>query len=269
VRYVPGLSPHPIRSGLLVPPPPPVDAHERHHRFAQGVDLFEQHYLWEAHEVWESAWREAPAGSDEREALGALIQLAAAILTAHVGRAEASEALCARVDGRMAGLAAESDFWRGLCWSALRDRVARFRAGGPWPMLAPELPTLRVVAGAVVRGGRVLAAQRPVGDRLAGLWELPGGKVEPGEGDDEALARELAEELAVEVKVVAGLAETVYPYPSRRVHLVALGCELRRGEPRPLSHDALTWLDDLAAVRWAPADVPLLDAVASWMGASA
>jgi 8-oxo-dGTP diphosphatase len=266
VRYVPGRSPHPLRSGLLTPAPPPVDEHDRHHRFAQGVDLFDQHYLWEAHEVWESAWREAPRDSIEREALGALIQLAAALLTAHLGRGEASAELLARVEGRLGGLCARDGYaWRGLRWTALLDRIAVYRAGGPWPALAPELPTLRVVAGAVVRDGRVLAAQRPRGDRLAGLWELPGGKVEPGEDDASALVRELEEELGVQVEVVRRIDETVYPYPTRRVHLVALGCVLRRGEPRPLSHDALRWLDDLVAVRWAPADVPLLAAAQRWL----
>ena len=133
---------------------------------------------------------------------------------------------------------------------------------------------VRVVAAVILDdAGRLLIAQRPAGKRQAGLWELPGGKVEPGEDDPAALRRELAEELGVDLLAREFLAENVHTYPHLRVRLVAWRCALAAGSapPRPLEHAALRWLDDAdtlpAAVAWAPADVPLLDAVAEAMRA--
>lgn len=123
---------------------------------------------------------------------------------------------------------------------------------------------LRVVAGVLVRQGRVLAARRPAHKAQGGLWELPGGKVEDGETDAAALARELREELGVEVQVGETLAQNLHAYPARAVLLVALRCELLAGEePRAHEHDDLRWVDaaGLDGLPWAPADLPLLPAV--------
>ena len=127
---------------------------------------------------------------------------------------------------------------------------------------------LRVVAAALVEGGRVLAAQRPAHKSQGGLWELPGGKVEAGESDAQALARELAEELGVAVEVQRHLAEAVHAYPEKTVRLVALGCRLVQGRPEAREHQALRWLSaaELHQVDWAPADLPLLVAVRAWLG---
>ncbi|ATQ31377.1 (deoxy)nucleoside triphosphate pyrophosphohydrolase [Rhodococcus ruber] len=98
-----------------------------------------------------------------------------------------------------------------------------------------------VVAGAIFRDGRLLLAQRVSPPELAGLWELPGGKAEPGESAEAALRRELREELGVEVagaqRVGAGV-----PLGGGRV-LRAYRVELVSGEPRPLEHAALRWVD--------------------------
>ncbi len=122
---------------------------------------------------------------------------------------------------------------------------------------------IRVVAGAIIADGQLLAARRGPGMSLAGLWELPGGKVEPGEGDRAALARELHEELAVQVQVGAHLAESLHRYPSKTVRLIAYRCTLIAGTPRLSEHAELRWLTAgaLQSVAWAPADVPLLEAV--------
>lgn len=123
---------------------------------------------------------------------------------------------------------------------------------------------VRVVAAVIVRDGRVFAARRGPGMAMAGAWELPGGKVEPGESDAAALARELAEELEVRADVGPYLGENVHQYEAVRVRLVALGCRLSADqEPRLTEHDAARWLapHELEAVPWAPADVPLLGAV--------
>lgn len=127
---------------------------------------------------------------------------------------------------------------------------------------------MRVVAAVLLRDGRVLAARRPPHKSQGGLWELPGGKVEAAESDAQALVRELQEELGVTVQVDGTLAENRHPYPGGVVHLVALRCRLVAGEPHPHEHTALRWLDaaSLRQVAWAPADVPLLDAVEPLLG---
>ena len=122
---------------------------------------------------------------------------------------------------------------------------------------------VRVVAGAIVTDGRLLAARRGPDMKLPGLWELPGGKVEAGEHDADALARELMEELGIAVRVGRRLAESVFAYPHVDVRLVAYACVIVGGEVRPTEHDAVRWLaaPELGEVQWAPADVPLLTAV--------
>jgi 8-oxo-dGTP diphosphatase len=119
---------------------------------------------------------------------------------------------------------------------------------------------LRVVAGAIVSEGRVLAALRAPGRPLAGCWELPGGKVEPGESDRAALARELHEELGAVVEVHERLAVALWDGGSRPLALIAYRCALVSGEPVAREHSEIAWLasPELAGRRWAPADVPLL-----------
>lgn len=110
------------------------------------------------------------------------------------------------------------------------------------------------MAGAVVRGGRVLLAQRTRPAELAGLWELPGGKAEPGESIEDALARELREELGVEVRGGERFGVAV---PLRDgLELCAYRVELVAGVPRPLDHAALRWVDaqELLEVDLVPAD---------------
>lgn len=125
---------------------------------------------------------------------------------------------------------------------------------------------IRVVCGALVRGGRVLAVRRGPGGAAAFQWELPGGKVEDDEDDRVALARELAEELHLDVTVGAYLEEHVHRYPSLTVRLVAYACWDREEAAGPMltEHTAARWLGraELHGLDWAPADVPLLDAVA-------
>jgi 8-oxo-dGTP diphosphatase len=123
---------------------------------------------------------------------------------------------------------------------------------------------IRVVAAAIVREGRVFCARRGPDMRHPGRWELPGGKVEPGEGDAEALRRELTEELGVRVAVGAFLAESLHAYPRATVHLVAYACAIEGDqEPELTEHDDARWLapEQLSDVTWADADVPLLPAV--------
>lgn len=105
-----------------------------------------------------------------------------------------------------------------------------------------------MVAGAIVHDGRVLLAQRNRPSELAGLWELPGGKVEPGETVEDALRRELREELGVEVRGARRFGAAV-TLPNGAV-LCAYRVDLVSGTPAPLDHAALRWVtaDDLATM---------------------
>jgi 8-oxo-dGTP diphosphatase len=117
----------------------------------------------------------------------------------------------------------------------------------------------RVVGAALVRDGRVLAARRTAPAEAAGRWEFPGGKVEAGETPEEALVREVAEELGVTIKVRRWLAGSA-PIGTAYELTVAVA-EVVRGEPTPVEHDLVRWLtaDDLHGVDWLEPDRPFLD----------
>lgn len=111
-----------------------------------------------------------------------------------------------------------------------------------------------VVGAAIVRDGRVLAARRTAPPATAGRWELPGGKVEPGETPEAALVREIAEELGCTVAVTGWLPGEV-AIGERHVLTVAVA-ELVAGEPQPHEHDAVRWLaaGELGSVDWLEPD---------------
>jgi 8-oxo-dGTP diphosphatase len=123
-----------------------------------------------------------------------------------------------------------------------------------------------VVAAAIVAEGKVLVAQRVRPPELAGRWELPGGKVAAGETEPDALARELVEELGVEVAVGERLGDDVELNPT--MTLRAYQATLLHGQPQPHDHAALRWVSasELHDVHWVPADrafLPALDRLLS------
>lgn len=113
--------------------------------------------------------------------------------------------------------------------------------------------------------GRLLACKRAAGGHLGGYWEFPGGKVEPGEGDEEALQREIREELDIEIKVGKSLQPVEWDYGTVSIRLLPYRCDVISGEAHPNEHDEIRWCsaEELAALEWAPADLPIL---AEWSG---
>ena len=129
--------------------------------------------------------------------------------------------------------------------------------------MTDALPTVLVVAAALIDAdGRVLIAQRPEGKALAGLWEFPGGKIEPGERPEQALIRELHEELSIEVNAacLAPFVFTSHAYDS--FHLLMPLYLLRRwsGTVQRREHAALKWVkpNQLSDYPMPPADEPLV-----------
>jgi 8-oxo-dGTP diphosphatase len=119
-------------------------------------------------------------------------------------------------------------------------------------------PLRPVVGAAILRDGRVLAARRTSPAAAAGRWEFPGGKVEPGETPEDALVREVAEELGCRIEVTGWLAGEV-PIGASHILAVALA-QLVDGEPEPVEHDLVRWLAaaELGDVDWLEADRPFL-----------
>lgn len=101
---------------------------------------------------------------------------------------------------------------------------------------------IRVVAAIIRRDGRLLITRRPQNVHLAGLWEFPGGKVEPEESLEEALSREILEEVAIEIRVREQFFQVEHHYPARTVKLYFFNCEIVSGEPQPLDVADLRWV---------------------------
>jgi len=116
------------------------------------------------------------------------------------------------------------------------------------------------VAAVIITAGRVLACERSAPPEVAGRWEFPGGKVEPGETDQQALARECQEELGVRVEVGDRVGPDV-PLAHGRAVLRVFAVRLLEGDvPRALEHTSMRWLaeDELDSVHWLPADKPIV-----------
>ena len=123
---------------------------------------------------------------------------------------------------------------------------------------------LRVVAAALFDAQRrVLLAERPAGKHMAGWWEFPGGKVADGEGDAEALVRELREELGIDSRPDAELMTLTHEYPDRVVELVLWRASVISGQPQGLDGQQLKWVapDALAAEKLLEADRPFIAAL--------
>ncbi len=120
---------------------------------------------------------------------------------------------------------------------------------------------IEVAAGLVFREGKLLIAQRRAQDHLGGCWEFPGGKREPGETFPECLARELREELGIEVQVLECVFAITHTYPEKTVSLQFLRCAWRQHEPQALGCQNIAWVtaQELDRYEFPPADARLLE----------
>jgi len=125
-----------------------------------------------------------------------------------------------------------------------------------------------VVAAVIEANHRFLVTRRQPGVHLAGLWEFPGGKIDPDEPHADALRRELKEELDVDVAVGEPLYTTVHAYDDRTVELHFYRCALK-GEPRPLMGQEMRWVprDELGQLGFPPADTELIEMLTKSVGA--
>lgn len=125
-----------------------------------------------------------------------------------------------------------------------------------------------VVGAVIVRDQLVLCARRGDHGSSAGLWEFPGGKIEPGESPRSALEREINEELLCEVTVGDRVTTTSHPYPFGTVNLTTFYCQLTDGEPRLTEHSEVRWVapEALMTLEWAPADIPAVALIVGGVG---
>ena len=124
------------------------------------------------------------------------------------------------------------------------------------------MKTIRVVAAVILSEGKIFATQRGYGD-FKGGWEFPGGKIEDGETPEEALKREILEELDTEI-TVGELIDTIeYDYQTFHLSMDCFWCEVVSGKLVLKEHEAARWLDkeNLYSVEWLPADVSLIEKI--------
>ena len=128
------------------------------------------------------------------------------------------------------------------------------------------MKTIEVVAAVIVRDGRVFATQRGYGE-WQGWWEFPGGKMEPGESPQEALVREIREELDAEISVGRLLETVEWDYPKFHLTMHCFLCSLLSDSLHLNEHEAAAWLtrDTLHSVKWLPADEGLVGKIGEVM----
>jgi 8-oxo-dGTP diphosphatase len=121
------------------------------------------------------------------------------------------------------------------------------------------MKTIQVVAAIIVEEGRLFATQRGYGD-FKDYWEFPGGKIEPGETPEEALRREILEELDTDIEVGNLLTTVEYDYPQFHLKLHCFRCRIIDGKLQLKEHEDAVWieLDRLEELNWLPADFQIL-----------
>ncbi|WP_041580257.1 (deoxy)nucleoside triphosphate pyrophosphohydrolase [Bacillus sp. 1NLA3E] len=118
-----------------------------------------------------------------------------------------------------------------------------------------------VVGAVIIENGKILCAQRGTTKSLPLKWEFPGGKIEKGESPQEALFREINEEMQCKIEIGEQIDKTVYEYDFGIVHLTTFFCQLIEGKPILTEHESIKWLapNELTTLDWAPADIPTIE----------
>lgn len=128
------------------------------------------------------------------------------------------------------------------------------------------MKTVRVVAAIIIENGKVFATQRGYGEFKDG-WEFPGGKIEPGETPEEAIVREIKEELDTEVEVIELLDTVEYDYPNFHLSMGCFICKIKSGDLVLKEHEVAKWLtkDTLGSLEWLPADMGLVGEIEKYL----
>ena len=128
------------------------------------------------------------------------------------------------------------------------------------------MKTIRVVAAIIIKNEKVFATQRGYGD-FKGGWEFPGGKIDAVETPEEALIREIKEELDTEVEVIELLDTVEYDYPNFHLSMDCFICNIKSGDLVLKEHEAAQWLtkETLNSVNWLPADLGLIDKIREYL----
>lgn len=128
------------------------------------------------------------------------------------------------------------------------------------------MKTVRVVAAIIIHEDKIFATQRGYGEFKDG-WEFPGGKIEPGETPQEALVREIKEELDIDIEVKNFLETVEYDYPEFHLSMECFFCTIRSGELILKEHEAAKWLtaETLESVEWLPADRGLIEGIRAYL----
>ena len=128
------------------------------------------------------------------------------------------------------------------------------------------MKTVRVVAAIIIENDKVFATQRGYGEFKDG-WEFPGGKIEPGETPEEAIVREIKEELDTEVEVIELLDTVEYDYPNFHLSMGCFICKIKSGDLVLKEHEAAKWLtkDTLGSVEWVPEDMGLVGEIEKYL----
>ena len=122
---------------------------------------------------------------------------------------------------------------------------------------------VRVTAAIIIKEGKFLIAQRRATDRLANMWEFPGGKIENGETPEECLKREIKEELGISIIVNQYIGSSVYHYDHISIELMAYHAEWISGEIQSVSHKQLAFINrtEVRNYSFAPADIPFVEMI--------
>lgn len=122
---------------------------------------------------------------------------------------------------------------------------------------------VKVVASAIMKDGKLFVAQRPETKEVPFKWEFPGGKIEEGESPEEALKREIREELSTEIEIDKFIAKVSYTYPTFHLDMDVYLCHLTGPEPKLTEHINSAWLTEsqMDEISWAPADYQILEDV--------